>query len=82
MLEYGQGVPADLEKAYAWAYVSAEVGQQPLVDYFHQLQDTLTGEQRSKADELAQEYMIKYGLFAQAARAQKVICEELKSGIY
>lgn len=69
----GVGATKDPIEAFAWSYVSAETKKKGLVNYHVSIRETLSAQQRANGQEKADEYLEKYGLFAIADNARKLI---------
>lgn len=74
----GLGVAKDPVQAYAWSYVSAETKKKGLVNYHVSIKQKLNDSQKSQAQELAEEYHDKYGLYSVAHNARMLIKQQKK----
>lgn len=78
MLQNGMGVPRDLTKALAWAYVAAEKRTQPALDQYESIKAAMSDEQWQAAEPLAMQYLKDYGVSASSRRAYNIIRRQLR----
>ena len=68
---HGQGVEQDVAKAFAWAVLAAETGDENLLKYFGEVKSLVPKSEQAVAQEEAAEYMQEWGKLALAREAHK-----------
>jgi len=79
MYEEGQSVGPDPLLAYAWSYVAAENGQPPFKNYHKSIKASLHENQLPQADKLAADLLSRYGVFANALAAKKMLDQQRRN---
>jgi tetratricopeptide (TPR) repeat protein len=75
----GEGVDVDYPEAFAWAVLAAESKDEQLEKYYNEVKALVPEDQRDKAQELAEDYLSRWGRMALAIEARRKADEQLRS---
>jgi hypothetical protein len=79
MFEEGQFVDQDMVEAYAWSYLAAENGRAEYTSYHSNIKSHLSSDQLTSARQRAGDLITKFGLYRQAAEAEDLLVQTLRS---